>query len=137
MKKLKWILIVYLAGWLALWLAQKATGRGRFPIPGFTERTTAIRIQQVTPGEALVSRTVKVSYNLIASAEFPWFLPKSASIRCRYDNIADNRGLSVVKESEDDFRVACRGAGEASFTCEQARWILSCSPMGELRIEER
>jgi hypothetical protein len=137
MKKLKWILIVYLAGWLALWLAQKAAGRERFSIPGVTQRTTSIRIRQATPGEALVSRTVKVGYNLVASAEFPWFLPKSASIRCRYDNIADNRGLSVVKENEDDFRVACRGPGEASFSCEKALWILSCSPAGALRIDER
>jgi hypothetical protein len=137
MKKLKWILIVYLSGWLAMWLAQKAAGRERFSIPGVTERTTVIRIQRVAPGEALVSRTVKVGYNLVASAEFPWFLPKSASIRCRYDNIADNRGLSVVKENEDDFRVSCRGPGQASFACEKARWILSCSPAGELRIDER
>jgi hypothetical protein len=137
MKKLKWILIVYLSGWLAIWLAQKAAGRERFPIPGITERTAAIRVQQVSPGEALVSRTAKVGYNLILSAEFPWFLPKSAAIRCRYDNIADNRGLSVVKENEGDFRVACRGPGEASFACEEARWILSCSPAGVLRIDER
>lgn len=137
MKKLKWILIVYLSGWLAMWVAQKATGRERFSIPGVTKRTAAIRVQQESPGEALVSRTAKVGYNLILSAEFPWFLPKSAAIRCRYDNIADNRGLSVVKENEDEFRVACRGPGEASFTCEKARWFLSCSPQGELRIEER
>ena len=136
MKKLKWVLIVYLGGWFGVWAVEKLAHRERFPIPGVTKRTTELHIQSVSPKEALVSRTAKVSYNLILSAEFPWFLPKRSSIRCSYDNLAEINGVDVSKEGDGDLRVACHGPGEARLPCERARWIFSCSPEGELRIRE-
>jgi hypothetical protein len=134
LRVLKWVLIVYLGGWLALWAAQKLSGRERFPIPGWTKRTSELRVRPLSPGEALVARSAKVGYNLVFSADFPWFLPKRASIRCRYDNIAENRGLRVAKEGEEDLKVACQGAGAAALACERARWVFACSEDGILRI---
>jgi hypothetical protein len=134
LRPLKWILIVYLAGWLAVRLAEKAIGRDKIAIPGVTKRAGALGVQRLGPGEILLSRSARVEYNLIVDAAFPWFLPKRSVTRCRYDNIADNRGLSVSREGEAELRVACRGPGQASLRCEQAVWILTCSTEGELDV---
>lgn len=134
LRPLKWILIFYLAGWPAIWLAEKAIGRDKIAIPGVTKRASALGTQRIGPGEMLLSRTARVEYNLIVDAAFPWFLPKRSVTRCRYDNIADNRGLSVAKEGEEELRVACRGPGRASLRCEQAVWTLTCSVAGELDV---
>ncbi|GEM_PF-4102017 len=135
MKILKWILIVYLGGWFGIWALQKLTRRDCIPIPGVTRRSAEVRIQTLSPNEALLGREAKVSYNLILSAEFPWFLPKRSSTHCRYDNLADIRGLNVSKAGDEDLRVACVGAGEGTLPCAGARWIFTCSPQGELRIQ--
>jgi hypothetical protein len=133
-RPLKWILIAYLAGWLGIRLAEKAIGRDKIAIPGVTKRTSALGVRRIGPGEILLSRSARVEYNLIVDAAFPWFLPKRSATRCGYDNIADNRGLSVAKEGEEELRVACRGAGQASLRCEQAVWTLTCSAAGELDV---
>jgi hypothetical protein len=134
MRIVKWILIVYLAGWLGVWLAEKAIGRDKIAIPGVTQRTCALGIQRLQPGEALVSRSARVEYNLIVDAAFPWFLPKRSVTHCRYDNIAENHGVSVAKDGEEALRVGCRGAGQAVIRCERAAWTLTCSAAGELDV---
>ncbi|MDB5103183.1 MAG: hypothetical protein JWP91_872 [Fibrobacteres bacterium] len=136
MKTLKWILIVYLAGWFCVWALSKAMGRERLPIPGVTRKTSELDFRPLSSSEALVARTAKVRYNLIVSAEFPWFLPKSHSVRCGYDNIADNRGLRVSREGESDLRVSCQGPGRASLACADSRWVITCDGNGEMRMRE-
>ncbi|MEO6094378.1 MAG: hypothetical protein ABIW76_01420 [Fibrobacteria bacterium] len=134
LQSLKWILILYLMGWAGIQLLEKAIGRDKIAIPGVTKRKSALGVQRLQPGEILLSRSARVDYNLIVDEAFPWFLPKRSVTRCRYDNIADNRGLSVAKVGEDELHVSCRGPGQASLRCEEAIWTLTCSAEGELDV---
>ncbi|HKP97164.1 MAG TPA: hypothetical protein VJ385_15550, partial [Fibrobacteria bacterium] len=132
MQAIKWILAAYLLGWLGMWSFQKLSGRERIRIPGLTHRTAELGVARRSEREALVSRTAKVSYNLILSHGFPWFLPKSVVSVCKYDNIADNRGLLVLRNDPATLQVTCMGRGEAVLRCLDARWVFACDDAGRL-----
>ncbi|MDB5047569.1 MAG: hypothetical protein JWO30_640 [Fibrobacteres bacterium] len=136
MKTIKWILAVYLIGWLGMWAIQRTTGSEIIRIPGVTRKTSEIGFAPRSEREALVSRKAKVGYNVILSHRFPWFLPKTMSSVCKYDNIAENKGLLVVRNDPANLLVTCMGRGEATLRCMDTRWILSCDEANRMSFRE-